>query len=39
MFYERKIRYLDYFRNGERVKSGGFAKTEVRDDSFKLEIR
>ncbi len=38
MFYERKIRYLDYYRNGERIKNGGFAKTEVRDDSFKLEI-
>ena len=38
MFYERKIRYLDYYRNGERFKNGGFAKTEVRDDIFKLEI-
>lgn len=38
MFYDRKIRYLDYCRNGERVKSGGFAKTEVQDDSFKMEI-
>ena len=38
MFYERKIRYLDYYRNGERVKNGGYAKTEVRDDSFRLEV-
>lgn len=38
MFYDRKIRYLDYCRSGERVKSGGFAKTEVQDDSFKMEI-
>lgn len=38
MFYDRKIRYLDYCRNGERVKSGGFAKTEMQDESFKLEI-
>lgn len=38
MFYERKIRYLDYYKDGQRFKSGGFAKTEVRDDIFKLEI-
>ena len=38
MFYERKIRYFDQYRDGERILAGGFARTEVRDGSFKLEI-
>lgn len=38
MFYERKIRYFDQYRDGERISAGGFARTEVRDSSFKLEI-
>lgn len=38
MFYERKIRYFDQYRDGERILAGGFARTEVRDSSLKLEI-
>lgn len=38
MLYDRKIRYLDYYRNGERIRNGGFAKTELQGDSFKMEI-
>lgn len=38
MLYDRKIRYLDYYRNGERVRNGGFAKTELQGDSLKVEI-
>ncbi len=38
MFYDKKIRYLNYFKNGERIKSVGFAKIEVQDKEFKIEI-
>lgn len=32
MFYERKVKYLDYLENGERQRSGGFVKIEVRGE-------
>lgn len=38
MVYDRRIRYLDYCRNGERIKGGGFARTEINGDFFKLEL-
>lgn len=38
MVYDRRVRYLDYCKNGERVKGGGFARTEVNGDSFRLEL-
>lgn len=38
MLYERKIRYLDYYEGGMRVKGGGFAKLEVRDGSLRMEL-
>lgn len=38
MLYERKIRYLDYYEGGMRVKGGGFAKLEVRDGNLRLEL-
>lgn len=39
MFYERKIKYLDYIEYGERVKNAGFVKIEVRDKECNLEIQ
>lgn len=39
MFYERKIKYLDYIEYGERVKNAGFVKIEVRDEECNLEIQ
>lgn len=38
MFYDRKIKYLDCYERGERVKGCGFAKIEVRDDELRFEI-
>lgn len=38
MRYDRKIKYLDYCENGERVRGGGFLKTEVSEDIFKMEL-
>lgn len=38
MRYDRKIKYLDYLENGVRVRGGGFLKTEIFRDSFKMEI-
>lgn len=38
MFYDKKIKYLDYCENGERVSGGGFARTEVREKDFKLYL-
>lgn len=39
MFYERKIRYLDYLENKERVRGVGFAKIELRDCLCELDIQ
>lgn len=38
MLYDRKIKYLDYCENGERVRGGGFAKVEVRNGSIRIEL-
>lgn len=38
MRYDRKIKYLDYLENGERVRGSGFLKTEIFENSFKIEI-
>ncbi len=38
MGYERQIKYVDYYENGERVKGGGFVKTEVRDGRLRMEL-
>lgn len=38
MGYDKKIRYLDYLENGMRVRGGGFLKTELSDDYFKLGL-
>lgn len=38
MFYDKKIKYLDYCENGERISGGGFVKTEVKEKNFKLYL-
>lgn len=38
MRYDRKVKYLDYCENGERIRGGGFLKTEIFGDSFKIEL-
>ena len=38
MYYERKIKYLDYYEEGEKLRSGGFVKLEIKEDKFRLEI-
>lgn len=38
MFYDRKIKYLDYCESGTKVNGGGFAKLEVRDNTLRLEM-
>lgn len=37
-YYERKIKYLDLMKNGERVGGAGFIKTEVRGMDISLAI-
>lgn len=38
MKYDRKIKYFDYYENGERIKGAGFAKLEVRENILHLEL-
>ena len=38
MYYDRKIRYLDYLERGQRVKGGGYVKLEVRDERLLIEL-
>ena len=38
MFYDRKIKYLDYYEGGVRVRGGGFVKLEARDTSLRVEV-
>ena len=38
MLYDRKIKYVDYYENGERVKGAGFVKLEVRDGLLKMDL-
>ncbi|MCH5340157.1 MAG: hypothetical protein J1E01_01700 [Acetatifactor sp.] len=38
MLYDRKIKYVDYYENGERVKGGGFVKLEVRDGFLTMDL-
>ena len=38
MLYDRKIKYVDYYENGERVKGGGFVKLEVCDSVLKMNL-
>ena len=38
MFYDKKIKYLNYIVDGERLKGCGFAKIEIRENSLNLEV-
>lgn len=38
MFYDRKIKYLDYFVKGERCGNAGFIKLEMRDTVCSITI-
>ena len=38
MFYDRKIKYLDYFENSERIRGGGFVKLEIRDTRLRIDL-
>lgn len=38
MFYDKKIKYLDYCENGERICGGGFVKTEIKERNFRLYL-
>lgn len=38
MFYDKKVKYLDYFERGERVKGAGFVKIEARDRTLRMEL-
>ena len=38
MYYDRKIKYLNYFERGERIKGAGFVKMEARDKSLRMEL-
>lgn len=38
MFYDRKIKYLDYYENGERIKGSGFVKLEVREGVLRIDV-
>lgn len=38
MFYDKKIKYLNYIVGGERLKGCGFIKVEIRDRSLNLEM-
>lgn len=38
MYYDRKIRYLDYHEGGVRIRGGGHVKLEVRDGRLWMEL-
>lgn len=38
MLYDRKIKYLEDRKDGERVRTAGFVKVEVRDEACRMTI-
>jgi len=38
MLYDRKIRYLDYLENGQRIQGAGYVKVECREGTLRLEL-
>lgn len=38
MVYDRQVRYLDYFENGQRIRGCGFVKLELREERLRLEM-
>lgn len=39
MSYDRKIKYVDAFENGEKVRNAGFVKLEERDERISIHIK
>jgi hypothetical protein len=39
MYYDRQIKYLNYYENGERIKTAGFVRAVVRDDLCMMQIK
>ena len=39
MTYEKRIRYIDYWDNGRRIRSVGFVKIEIKNDSCNIQMR
>ena len=38
MLYDRKIKYLDYLENGQRIQGVGYVKLERREETLGLEL-
>lgn len=38
MVYDRQVKYLDYFENGQRIRGCGFVKLELREEKLRLEM-
>lgn len=38
MFYEKKIKYLNYYENDIRIKGAGYVRLEARDRSLRMEL-
>jgi len=38
MFYDRKVKYLNYYESGEVLKGSGFLKVEMRDKVLRWEM-
>lgn len=39
MYYDKKLRYLDYLENGERIRNVGFVKIEVMDQLCNIQVQ
>lgn len=39
MFFDRKIKYLDYVENGARIHGAGFVKLELRNGKCDLQVQ
>lgn len=38
MFYDKKIRYLDYCESGSRIRGAGYVKLEARDQNLQMAL-
>lgn len=39
MFYDKKIKYVDVYENGERVQNAGFVRLEAKEDKVKIQVQ
>lgn len=39
MVYDRKVRYLDYYEGGQRIRGCGYVKLELKEDNLRIELR